>query len=401
MIGIGIFILIIIIIIILIYFLLRKTRSPQDNLQTEDQQEYSLESIEQDKSQIIFTHDMFDVNQVDYITPLGDLHGGFDEISAIAGVMIDLKIPESGATPEPMDIYAPIDMSLENYAYYKISEEDTSTDSASSQQAGSAQEGEEWSLGFKISEDVTMQLWHIDTPVQKIRDAAVTEPRQDSRTQSPKHPVEFKAGDKIAETVGTNKANNWNILVNDQTHENKFANQARYEANYLGQQLITARCPFDFYPTEEAKKYLELVGFNHPDGTKTEMINTCGSVSRDVEGTIAGIWHFLSDSADGVIIDKDGIFTTPLAIYETISGAITIDMIDGKTQAISESSNTYKDPATITSGHCYELIDNMYYNPAGYVFFQLISDTEMNVAYSSSGMCPSIFPNADVRMYYR
>ena len=385
MIGIGISIIITIIIIILLYFLLRKSRSPQDDSQIAEQQENSLESTEQDESQIIFTHDIFDVNRVDYITPLGDLRGGYDEISAIAGVMIDLKIPESGTTPEPMDIYAPVDMSLENYAYYKMSEE----------------EGAEWSLGFRISDAVTLQLWHVDTPVQKIRDAAVSEPRQDSRTQSPSYPVNFKAGDKIGETVGTNKANNWNILVYDQTHENKFANQTRYEANYLGQQLITARCPFDFYPEEEAKKYLELVGFNHPDGAKTGTLNSCGSVSRDVEGTIAGIWHFSSDSENGVIIDREGFFTTPLAIYKTISGTITIDMIDGKTQSIFESSNSYKDPATITSQHCYELIDNMYYNPAGYVFFQLVSDSEMKVAYSSSGLCPSVFPNTDVRTYYR
>lgn len=385
MIGIGVSIIIIIIIIILLYFLLRSSRSPQDNLQTGDQQENSLESTEQKESQIIFTHDMFDVNQVDYITPLGDLHGGYDEISAIAGVMIDLVVTEDGVTPEPMDIYAPVDMSLENYAYYKMSEE----------------EGAEWSLGFRISDTVTLQLWHIDTPVQAIRDAAVSEPKQDSRTESPSYPVKFKAGDKIAETVGTNKANNWNILVYDQTHENKFANQARYEANELGQRLITARCPFDFYPEEEAKKYLSLVGYNSQEGAKTGMINNCGSVSRDVEGTIAGIWHFSSDSEDGVIIDREGIFTTPLAIYKTISGAITIDMIDGKTQSIFESSNSYKDPATITSQHCYELIDNTNYNPAGFVVFQLVSDTEMKVAYSSSGLCPSIFPNTDVRTYYR
>jgi len=389
---IGIGVLSVIIITTLIYFLILSNPREKDdksdsqvNPQIDTQQKDSSAETESNLSQITFTQDIFDVNRVDYITPLGDLHGGYEEISAIAGVMIDLVIPENGSTPEPMDIYAPTDMSLESYAYYKMSEE----------------EGVEWSLSFRISDDVTMQLWHIDTPVQRIREAAVSEPKQDSRTESPKHTVEFRAGEKIAETVGTNKANNWNILVNDQTHENKFVNQARYEANYLGQRLITARCPFDFYPKEEAEKYLSLVGYNSQDGAKTGMINTCGSVSRDVKGTIAGIWHFSSESEDGVIIDKDGVFTTPLAIYETISGSITIDMIDGKTRTIFESSDTYKDPATITSLHCYELEDIFNHNPVGYIFFKLASDTEMKISYSSSGSCPSVFPNENIRTYYR
>jgi len=371
--------------ILLISFLISNNRNSQDNSQTNVDQETTLEDTQTNSSQTVFTHDIFDVTQVDYITPLGDLHGGYEEIIAIAGAMIDLKIPADGTAPEPMDIYAPTDLSLESYAYYKMSEE----------------EGEEWSLSFRVSDDVTMELWHIDTPVQMIRDAAISEPKQDSRTESPMHPVEFKAGEKIAETAGTNKANNWNILVYDQTHENTFANQARYEANYLGERLITARCPFDFYPEKTEGKYLRLVGYNSRNGTTTGTINNCGSVSRDVKGTIAGIWHFSSESQDGVIIEKDGVFTTPLASYKTMSGAITIDMIDGKTRTILESSNTYKDPATITSEHCYELIDIFDRNPAGHVFFKLISDTEMKVFYSNSGPCPLVFPNSNTHTYYR
>lgn len=383
MIGIGVSI--IIIITVVIYFFLIYNSSPKDNSQTDDQQEDSSVNAESNVSQIVFTHDMFDVNRVDYITPLGDLHGGYEEVNAVAGVMIDLIVPEYGVTPEPMDIYAPTDMSLEDYAYYKMSEE----------------EGVEWSLSFRISDGVTMQLWHIDTPVQKIRDAAVSEPKQDSRTEAPKHPVELKAGERIAETVGTNKANNWNILVYDQTSENKFVNQARYETNQLGQRLITARCPFDFYPEEEAMKYLKLVGFNDRDGAVTGTINSCGSVSRDVKGTIAGIWHFSSDSEEGIKIDKDGVFVTPLAVYKTISGSITIDMIDGKTERILEINDTYKDPTEITSEHCYELVDIDYRSPTGYVFFELVSDTEMEISYSGSGLCPSEFPSENKRSYYR
>ncbi len=131
---IGISITIFGILLILIYLLLpsilndKNTEPNSQNTNSQNNTNTEQQDTQSNSSQVVFTHDILDVNRVDYITPMGDLHGGYDEVSAIAGVMIDLKFPEDGSTPEPMDIYAPTDTSLVTYAYYEMS----------------ADEGEEW-----------------------------------------------------------------------------------------------------------------------------------------------------------------------------------------------------------------------------------------------------------------
>ena len=47
------------------------------------------------------------------------------------------------------------------------------------------------------------------------------------------------------------------------------------------------------------------------------------------------------------------------------------------------------------------LIDIYNNAPVGYAYFKVIDDYSMRVSFSSSGSCPSSFPDGNPRVYYR
>jgi hypothetical protein len=358
----------------LFYFLSEK--GSDDTVETVEKVE--KDSVEDKKSERpVFTHKIFDPKKIEYITPLGELNGGYIESSTIGGVMIDI-LPSAVANGGKIEIYAPTAMKLESYGHYLVGAEPAN-----------------WTLEFRIGEDVTMKIDHITDVAQRITESVGNKPKKnDSSTDFLKDPILFKAGELIAKTSGTTQANNWNIYLYDKNHENSFINQKRYEENYMGQRLIIAACPFDYYQDESAKSaFYALMG-----ATAAGQSKTCGNPSSDVKGTLSGMWHLKKTGFEEKYV---GEYANPFSIYKRSGGDIIIYEIGGRRHIIEPNSYTYKDPALVTTSHCYQLTDLSGMKESGFAYFKIDSDTQMSVVYKKTGSCPASFPKGPAKKYYR
>lgn len=321
---------------------------------------------------VTFTQPIFDPEMVSNITPLGELMGGYEEATALAGVMINLK-PEAYAGGKDIEVKAPTDMKLESYAHF-IDPNDG---------------GKNWALIFQISPQIKIRFDHITRVPQKVIDATTTTPKNNSAEEYPKNKISFKAGEVIAYTSGTKMAHNWNIYLTDTRNKNNFINSERYQTDMGGQRLLTARCPFDFYPDEMKNKFMKLMGYNKPGQSQS-----CGNPSKDVAGTLSGMWHLSSDPKTGTSEQIDGVYASPLSVFKNSAGEVTIDQVNNQRLDIPPNNKTNQNPKEITGEHCYQLT-------SGYAYFKVISSTQMQFAYSSSGICPTTFPTAQAKTYYR
>ena len=324
-------------------------------------------SLSEKSTKLSFTSKIFDPAQVSFITPLGELNGGYDEAQAISSIMIWNKA-EAVAGNQMVDVFAPTAMMLERYSYH--SSPDGNTD---------------WTLIFRINKDVTLKYDHITQAVDKIIAATTSTPKDNSAEDYPKTQVSFAAGELVAKTSGTKQAKNWNIYMYDATHKNKFVNQSRYEKSQIGQRLIAGVCPFDYYESAVAVGYLALMG-----ATKAGQTTTCGNVSKDVAGTLSGMWHFSKEAQSELREEIDGNFASPLSVYKNSAAQVIIDQLAG--QRIDLEKTT--DPAEVTTEYCYAL-------SPGFAYFRLVSQNEMTLAYATVGNCPSLFPATNTKIYYR
>lgn len=321
--------------------------------------------------EVKFTADIFDPTKTKFITPLGELNGGYEEAQTINGVCVNNK------TAEEVEVYAPVDMELVDYSYF--------VDPRQTQRAN-------WHLGFKVSDQVKLSFDHITAPIQEIKD--VTPQTPTSGYVSPKKKLKFKAGDLIAKTSGTDQAHNWNIYIKDTTKTNTFVNQDRFEKLKDRYDYVNASCPFDYYEDSKKNIFIALMG-----ATAAGQSKTCGNPSKDVKGSISGMWHL---GVDGVQADYQGEYATPFSIYKDSAGKIVLYEMNRKRYLLDSTNPTYKDPATITTSHCYALTDyGQGERPKGYAYFKVISDKEMRVAYSGVGSCPAVFSEATAKTYYR
>ncbi|MBI5037899.1 MAG: hypothetical protein HZC01_04320 [Candidatus Kerfeldbacteria bacterium] len=326
---------------------------------------------------VVFTYDIFDVNQVSHITPLGELNGGYNESQAFGGVMINLKRDSQGNVAM-LDIIAPADMRLMQYAHYDI-------------------EGQpEWALYFSLAPGVELVMHHVRQVSGSIIKATNAVPQDNSRTVDMPIPLAISAGELIGRTTGTSLGHNWNIYVYDESTENTFVRPERYRNNYLGDRMRTASCVFDYYPDTIRQPYQALYGYSAA-GQST----TCGTVSRDVTGTVAGLWYFSANPADGIAEARDGDYATPFAAYTASDGMVILHEIDGHRFDIFPNNPTYRKPSDITDAHCYQLVNSAQNSSAGYAYFRVVDSMTMQLAYKSSGSCPASFPATGAVTYYR
>lgn len=271
------------------------------NLKINDKSNQDGTQADTDTSEqpLLFTYDMFDINRVKHIVPLGELNGGYIETQTITGIMVQMK-NEYGKPVKEMAVYAPTDMVLTNYAYYTYGDEP-----------------ENWSLVFKLNNKVSMTLDHITRTVPKIIEATTDTPvKNQSNRHSVKEEVSFKAGEIIAYTTGTSLAKNWNIYFTDKSHENNFININRFRNSQNGNQYLNSICPFDYYSEEMQKPYIALMG-----ATAAGQSKSCGTVSRDVKGSISGLW-FLTD--EGFEAKYEENYATPFSIYKDSAGRVVL-----------------------------------------------------------------------------
>lgn len=367
-------ILIIILVIVLIgVFLFLNRKENQNNFYPDSNQEGEQDNSAGSQSkEIKFTHKIFDPELVSHIIPLGELNGGYEETQTINGVTINIKMDAARNAPE-ISVYAPTDMTLEDYSYFAFSGESPN-----------------WHLGFRISRDMKLNFDHITWVSDEMK--AVMPPTPNSAYVSPKKKLSFKAGELIAKTSGTDQAHNWNIYLRDNRHTNTFVNQARFEKLQDRYDFLNAVCPFDYYEDSVKQEFVALMG-----ATKAGQSKTCGTNSRDVKGSLAGLWHL---TKDGFNADYQGLYASPFSIYKNSAEEIIIYEIDRQRFILGAKNPTYKDPATVTDAHCYTLTQYGDSRPEGYTYFKIISDKEMKMSYGKTGNCPTTFPENSAT-YYR
>lgn len=324
---------------------------------------------------VIFTHQIFDPSQISFITPLGELNGGYSEWQATTGVMINIK-PEFVAGDKMINVYAPTAMTLEAYSYHSDPRNPTGN--------------VDWTLIFRINDNTTLKYDHITKAVDRIVDVTTSTPSDRSNELTPKSKISFAAGELVAQTHGTKQAKNWNIYMTDNQTVNKFVNQSRYEKSNIGYRFINGTCPFNYFEQTVKAAYLALMG-----ATKAGQLKDCGNPSKDVAGTLAGGWFF--DEGVGKTSEQiDGNFVSPLAVYRDSAKRVIIDQIANTQFRLEDGA----DPATVTSERCYKLV-TIGGLSAGYAYFKLISSTSMQLAYSASATCPTSIPVSNVKTYHR
>ncbi len=328
---------------------------------------------------LVFTSHLFELDKISHIYPLGQLNGGHFEAASLALSLIQIK-PSVIEAGDKVAVYAPADMSLELYGY------------------GYGPVGDQavWILDFKFNEQVSIRYSSVTEVVQAITDVTTSTPNETSEGFPPSSPLSFNAGNLIGYTTGTVQANNWDIWVYDKDHQNTFARPSRYEVDELGDRLKTAVCPYSFLNDTMKAEVQALYGINGPGETIE-----CGTASRDVVGTLAGQWHFDSDPTQGVRISEEGNYASPLAVFNNLNDEVIIHSVNSTRYQIPTSNPTYKKPEDIVGSHCYDLSNPQFGIIQGYIYFNVLSDIEVQVFFSATGICPDNFPTSGFKAFYR
>ena len=325
-----------------------------------------------------FTEYLVDPSYVQKVGQIGVVHGSgqFTVGRSYISLKDDLGL-------EKVPVYAPTEMVLRWGSYYE--------NPASVEIKGSLPD---YALRFDAGCDVEITLAHLKEVVDSIAQQ-LPDVKPDSR-QTQLDPIIFKAGDLIGYFIQNSGVAGFDFMIHDINVVNQFANQERYETG--SSNILNAVCPYDFYKGERKKAYYDLIGGG--GGTLFE-VKECGPASRDFPGTISGQW-FLDEEVLIGIYDyyKDGDYPSVLPIVGD-EERITIGSLGEKNiHWVYPNNPTYKDLKDVTDNHCYQFYPN-FSDAEGYVYFKIISDTEMKVKYSEIGTCPSSFQEEGSKKYYR
>ncbi|MEK6918668.1 MAG: hypothetical protein AABW73_01385 [Nanoarchaeota archaeon] len=333
-----------------------------------------------DDCDIMFSEYFIDPVYVQKVGQIGVVHGFGKSIVERSYVSIKEEFKN-----QKIPIYAPTDMILVSGSRYKMP---------------GASEGyiPDYVLKFELGCDVELVFGHLKDVVPQISEQ-IYELRDDSREINIR-PVKFKAGDLIAYYIPQDGGvAGFDFIVRDRKISNKFLNQARYDAGF-SYNLRSGVCPYDFYSGEKKVAYYELFGGG---GGTLFKVKSCGFASRDVPGSISGMW-FLDKEVKGSIYDyySDGDYGSPISIVGD-EERVAIGNLGSKSPVNYFSSNnpSYKLPDEVTVQHCFQILDNFNSNSAnGFIFFKVIDNMTIDVYYSANGSCPATMP-ASSRRYYK
>jgi hypothetical protein len=208
-------------------------------------------------------------------------------------------------------------------------------------------------------------------------------------------PVDFEAGELIGHYIKGTNSIAWDFIVLDHAITNSFANQPRYEASRV--KLLNVICPYERYTEALRQSYFDLLaGPGQPPGAKLG----CGTVQQDQAGTAAGAWFLDPNPASGVYgAAPRGLYGSPFAAFKGEDGVVYLAGVNNLSLRIQTDNPTYRDPRMVTGSHCYQNYPTPS-APDGYVMLNLTSPTQMQVAYSPTGVCPAIIPSG-FETYYR
>ena len=333
----------------------------------------------------VFTANVTDIASLATVGPLPALAGGVDyEIRSY------MQVKDSYAGM-PVSIYAPTAMTLVASTHYF----DPLHDPSDTDYHG------EWGLTFQATCSTQVTFAHIRDVAQKIKDATVSTDAGTGNNLA-SHPVDFTAGEVIGSYLRGLGYFAWDFVVTDDSVTNTFVNMPRYQD--AQHKLLHAICPYDLYPLAMRQPYLDLLGTNdHPPKAG----RLCGTVEHDKVGTAAGVWFHVPYTHGTAQEARDGS-RNPLSLFKAETDVVYVANLDGAPTKpgslafrIEPSNPTYRDPTTITTGHCYERRLAPAGPATGWAYVNIVSDTQMKVAYAADGACPATFPTSGVQDYYR
>lgn len=267
-------------------------------------------------------------------------------------------------------IYAPTDMDLVQGAFYK--------------EPPTFQAKTTYVLHFAIGCEFAMYLDHITDPVNKIKAALNSTPNEDTRMDTfLSKAVSFKAGELIGYTIGAGPAGPgrlWDFGYYSSAVTNQYVNQERRLRIYAWKQLH-AVCGYDYFSEPLKSTYASLFA------THRGVIipgAPCRNPNQDVAGTLAGSWFFKPDT---------GAVEPHVAVMGDLDGKSVI--IAGLPQGyiwISGSNPTAKNPATVSSQHCYDSENGRY------LYFVIVDRVTLDL-YEGSGSCPASPSGTKLRLY--
>lgn len=190
----------------------------------------------QENPNLVFTHDITDIEKIEFIVPPGN-------VEDYAGGESVFKTHSYIRGPNRMPIYAPVDGQLYEGIYVW--------------EGGRGQ----YALFFNVSCEIFYLFDHVVDPVDKVA-RAFPDLKQHTNEREPLgEPIDFKAGELVGYSIGADFPQ-WDFGVYDRTQERKFG-EIQGQAKVFGRDMM-ARCPYDFFPPEKRNFYYSKFG-SHVD----------------------------------------------------------------------------------------------------------------------------------------
>ena len=318
-----------------------------------------------------FTRYLLDPALIRNVTQIGSIGGG----GALVGR--SYVFPKADLDGRRLPLRAPAAMTLTGLGYYLPSGAPPGYEP-------------EYSLLFDLGCGLALELYHVKAVAPALARSAPAAASPSSAYGPVKEGARLRAGAGFAYYVreeGRSVA--FDVILHDSRVSNRFPNQARYARS----NLLHVVCPWTRYTGALRKTMLALVGT--AGGVLTPDAG-CGTISRAVDGTIAGEWWL----TPGAVIPPyrfDGDYGEPMAVIEEADGTVRIGHLGGSTQdtLVSHGNPTWLSPAMVSGTHCYE-------SDAGgaSIAFQVVSKTSVKVAFRRTP-CGAGFPDGDFRPYVR
>ncbi len=309
-----------------------------------------------------FTISPVDLGDIDYITPLGNLHP-----------------PEHTLPTEHMyfhliskriELKAPADITITSLATTINTEENT----------------QDYSMTFGLCKDVFGYFIHVKEVAPSLA-ALIPEcvPTGSSKYHYCWIDVNFgvKAGEFLGK-VGNDEQGNFDFGAYDFRTRLDYVNPSRYEYPGLERsQSLSVTCPLELYDDETKIKLYEKVQ------RTTEP--KCGIVAQDVKGTIQGNWFF-EDTKSNLPSDWNKYLSFIHDNNDPSKSVISIGGIfteSGRWIFVPDDSGLvnrkFSDVATDGNIYCYQ--DDF---KAGRIIVKLVSETELKIEHQG-GSCSKVF----------
>ena len=330
------------------------------------------------KTRPVFTKDFIAPEHVQVVVPIG-------QQTAFGGVLSVRSYVHS--KPEldgqRLPLYAPVDMTLNQAAYYKIGTDPTYKP--------------EYSLFFDAGCGVQVQLYHVKGVVGAVASVVPKEPVPSSAGQ-PVTPTLVKAGEQIGWFEGeAGRSVAFDFRVEDAQHLNTFINQARFTSSPGASGELHAMCPYDFYVGDQRERWLAKLGApssNPIPGT------SCGTVSQGKAGTAQGMWFFAEAKVNDLTYRgatwnqgfPAGQYQSQIVLSVDPNSTVRIGGLNAASPmgqmmigTQGPGAETWRDPVTVTSGeeHCWS-------SPSQSVKVRLSADGASLTAVVGTGACSGL-----------